>query len=452
MSSLFGIYQSDGAPVTAPLISMHSAATDWIAGDGGMVQHEGVGLGIKFHRITAEDAFEVLPRWQDRKLFVASARLDNRGELCRKLGITDRLELPDSALIFAAFQKFGDDCVLHCRGDWVFALWDATRQQLLLARDATGNTGLYWWQQGDTLLFASELKTILAHPKVVARPDFRFVGRVLTAFSDPDAVDASSMEGIHRLVPGHCLTASKQGVSVRRWWQPETLAPVYYRREEDYYEAFVELYRDAVGQCLRVGEGSVASTLSCGLDSGSVVALAAPQLATQGKQLRAYVHRPHFAPTGAGPDRTGDEYHLALATATHVGNVDLVGLHAANRSVVESIRNLTQLILAPNTGTNNFWLQELLEHCARDGNRVLLTGQHGNATVSFDGTGNLWPLIWQNKFAIATRQLFNDQHGIARGLKQRLLKPAVRPALGIWRCHDALSQDQPWAEDRKSVV
>src|SRR5437868_6781863 len=74
----------------------------------------------------------------------------------------------DTETIIHAYEQWGDDCVRRFRGMFAFALWDRRKQRLLLVRDRLGVKPLYWTRTGDTLLFASEIKAILASGLVAA--------------------------------------------------------------------------------------------------------------------------------------------------------------------------------------------------------------------------------------------------------------------------------------------
>src|SRR5438067_12552075 len=93
------------------------------------------------------------------------------------------------------------------RGQFAFALWDASRQRLTLARDRFGICPLYWTRQqtpaGEILLFASEIKALLASGMVPARPDVRGINHVFTFFALPGPV--TCFEGVNLLLPGHYL-------------------------------------------------------------------------------------------------------------------------------------------------------------------------------------------------------------------------------------------------------
>src|SRR5579864_7206884 len=74
----------------------------------------------------------------------------------------------DTETIVHLFEEYGRDCVKYLRGMYAFAIWDRRQRQLFIARDRLGIKPLYYWYDGKTLLFGSEIKAILAHPGVSA--------------------------------------------------------------------------------------------------------------------------------------------------------------------------------------------------------------------------------------------------------------------------------------------
>ena len=444
--ALFGVLQSSQVPVNpADLQAMDHALGYWGLDGGGMHCQGSLGLGARLLKVTAEDRYEVLPLIDGPHRLVARVRLDNRRELCSKLGLTNTPELPDSRLILAAYRQYGQDCVQHLMGDWSFALWDDAAQTLLLARDASGNTGVYYHWDGRRLAFANGIKGILALPGFEAQIEPLVLAGILTVYVDPEVADASIYKGIKKLLPGCLLLARDGRIDVRRWWQPEQLEPKHYARIEDCYEEFVALYDEVVGECLRIGRGTVAATLSGGLDSGSVVALAAPRLQSRGDNLTAFVHVPLYEPTLAGRNRTGDEWALAQQTANFVGNTQLVPVRSPDKTLLWGMQQALQMHDMPGQAANHaYWLVDIQQQAQALGAKVLLTGQVGNATVSFGGHGNLWPRLRQGQWGDVAQAVWAEQAGLWPALKRRLIKPVVWPALSQWRRwrHDG---PQPWA-------
>lgn len=430
MSGCFGEFHVGGRPANNEVLKKMDAAMAYWGPDGGGLHVDGqIGLGSRLLRITPEDQFEQQPLVDGNLALIAHVRLDNRAELCSRLGLVERLELTDSALILAAYRRDGDGCVEHLLGDWVFALWDKAKQRLLIARDACGNTGLYWWEKAGTLVFSNGMKGVLAHPEVPHQPNPRAVAGLLTVFTDPEIEDATVYAGIRRLPPGHRLVADARGIKLERWWQPENLSLLELPTLEDYYAAFLEIYDDAVAKRLRVHGGTVAATLSAGLDSGSVVALAARHLEKRGQRLTAYVHTPLHAPLRAGAKRIGNEYPLALQTAQHVGNVDAISLRSEGISVLQGIEQCLSIHDAPShAAANGYWITDILKTARAGGARVLLTGQRGNATVSFSGNGSLLPDLVAGRVAKVFSALRDEETGFWLGLKRRIAKPLLQPA------------------------
>lgn len=377
---------------------------------------------------------------------LAQCRLDNRGDLLNRFAWPDDAAHPDAALVVEAYARYGMDCVAHLRGDWAFALWDASQQRLLLARDATGNSALFWWQGGGLLYFASTLPTLLASGAVPARSDPRWLAGLLTVFSDPAHPTATALEGVHGLPPGHLLDIRGHAATVHRWWHPETLPALDGTPLPVLEDQFLALYDDAVRQRLRHSHGSVAATLSGGLDSGSVVALAAPALAARGQRLTAYVHVPGFEVSGDSTGRTTNEWPLALATARHVGGVDPVACPSLHITPLGAMRRWLDIAGRPSHAASNwYWILDILQQAQGAGASVLLTGQGGNGTVSFAGSGDLRPQLAALQFGQVARALWQEDAGLRSALERRLIKPALRPAWHHLRRAKARSrQPMPW--------
>jgi asparagine synthase (glutamine-hydrolysing) len=383
--------------------------------------------------------------------FAGCCRLDNRQALQERLDLAGQEGLSDAQLVLAAYRRHGLDGVQHLVGDWSFALWDLARQRLVLARDATGNSAMFWWQGAGLILFANNLGNLLAAPPVPRRPNPEWIAGLLTIFHDPRRQEETAFEGVSSLRPGYMLVVEGGQATMHRWWRPEQLAALDGQGRDEWGERFVSLYDDAVRQRLRRAAGSVALTLSGGLDSGSVAALAAPALAQQNELLTGYVHVPRFTPA-EHPGRISNEWNLATATAKHVGNIRPVECISAGISPVEGIRRMLDIMHVPSHAACNwFWILDILERARDDGASVLLTGQGGNATVSYQGNGSLWPQWRALQWRAMVHELTKERGGWTVGVRERLLKPALRPAWRWFRDARPLSHGlQPWS--RHAVI
>lgn len=203
----------------------------------------------------------------------ADLRLDNRAELVASLGdLLEGRQPGDDELVLAAYLRWGEACPQRLLGDFAFAIWDARRRQLLLARDPLGVKPLHYSRAGSLLCFASEARLVLQHPAVSHRLDEVAVGDYLAGcFSDPGR---TFFRDVRRLPPAHRLVATAAGDRVERFWDLDPEARTVYRREEEYAERFRELLCTAVAARLPQHGPAVGVLMSGGLDSGSVAGMA----------------------------------------------------------------------------------------------------------------------------------------------------------------------------------
>jgi len=178
----------------------------------------------------------------------------------------------DTEAIVHAYEEFGDSCVNHLRGMFAFAIWDERARKLFVARDRAGKKPLYYTvtPQG-TLVFGSELKSLLEHPDVEREINLQALDAYFTLGYVPDPL--SIFRDIHKLPPGHHLTFANGRVIVRQYWD-FTFEPAQSRREEDYLEELRTLLDDAVRLRL-ISDVPLGAFLSGGIDSSTVVGLMA---------------------------------------------------------------------------------------------------------------------------------------------------------------------------------
>jgi asparagine synthase (glutamine-hydrolysing) len=438
VNGIFGLVRFDGQPIDpARLEAMRMALAPW-GRDGISAHYAGsAGMGCASMHSTPEAIHERLPFFDDDAglAFCAGARLDNRAELCTNLGIdpADRGVTPDSSLLFLAYRRWGRDGLHRLYGDWSFALWDARERRLSIVRDQHGETAMYYWRGPEYLAFASSQKALLALPDLPREPNLVRLSQVLTSW--PGDGIQTGYAAIRRLPPAHLIEADEHGLQTPRYWYMEQVTPVRMESDAAYAEQFLELYRTAVGSRLR-RNGPVGATLSGGLDSGSVCTLAAEQLQQAGARLRAYTSVPRYPPGDLNRfKRFGDEAPFAQATAEYAGVIDLAWIRADDISPLAGAAAILAIHDEPGHATGNAYWIYALTSCARaDGIDVLLTGQGGNAGVSWIG-GEPWLLPklvlgqWRalgSDLRVAAR---NDGISLLRAVRRYLIKPLVPPAL-----------------------
>ena len=181
----------------------------------------------------------------------------------------------DTETIVHAYEEWGDACVEHFRGMFAFALWDARRRRLLLARDRMGIKPLYWTVRRGRLIFGSEIKSILESGIVTAEANDRAIPELLSTRYLSGA--ETLFRGIYRLLPGHILTFENGVATTREWWDVPTGKPspaVGRLSDEAAVSAFRERLEDAVRTRL-MADVPLGMFLSGGLDSSAIAAIMA---------------------------------------------------------------------------------------------------------------------------------------------------------------------------------
>ena len=177
----------------------------------------------------------------------------------------------DTEVIVHLYEEEGERCVEKLRGMFAFAIYDRTRQSVLLARDRLGIKPLHYAVIGDTLVFGSEIKSVLQHPDIKREPDLAPISDFLAFGYVPDP--GTAFKGIRKLGAGQTLTFTGARSIVRQYWNPEP-RPIDdgVLTRQDCAALLLDQLRDSVRSHL-VSDVPVGAFLSGGIDSSSVVAL-----------------------------------------------------------------------------------------------------------------------------------------------------------------------------------
>ena len=178
----------------------------------------------------------------------------------------------DTEVIVHLYEQYGTACLEYLNGQFAFAIWDRSRRSLFLARDRLGIRPLFYTVARGALLFASEIKALLAYPEIQAEIDPFVLSQVLTLWTPLPG--RTIFCDIHALPPGHFMFAGKGEITIRKYWElnfPVTGEGTE-RSEETYRRELRELLVDATRLRLRA-DVPVGAYLSGGLDSSATAAL-----------------------------------------------------------------------------------------------------------------------------------------------------------------------------------
>ena len=270
----------------------------------------------------------------------------------------------DAEYILETYLRRGEDCVDELNGDFAFAIWDPREHKLLCARDRFGvRPFCYHFAAGQRFLFASSARTIIGNPNV---PYALNAGRIAD-FLVPELewIDLTStfFDGVYRLPPAHKLVVTTRGFEVSEYWSPDPGPALRLSTDEEYCDAFLDVFSRAIEERRRGESDRVGAMLSGGMDSGSIAAVANPI--------------PTYSLARAR-NAACDESERIYATLDHL---KLTGSQIIANEVENMSEHLGHDLDEPFDGEFLF-LRALYEAARRDGCAVVLDGAAGDVVFN----------------------------------------------------------------------
>lgn len=181
----------------------------------------------------------------------------------------------DGETMVHLYEEYGLDFPKHLRGQFAIALWDNNKRELILSRDRYGQKPIYYYHDGETLIFASEIKALLKHPSVPCESAFDTPGMLALYLSygyipAPD----TAFKRIKALLPGHILHFHESKISSSPYWQIPHITNE--TNQSDSIQHYIEMVRDVLYEATElrmIADVPLGAFLSGGLDSSLIVAL-----------------------------------------------------------------------------------------------------------------------------------------------------------------------------------
>jgi asparagine synthase (glutamine-hydrolysing) len=378
----------------------------------------------------------------------------------------------DTEMIPHLWEEHGEGMLEHLRGQFALALWDRRQHKLIVARDRFGICPLYWtrqsWDGDDWLLFASEIKGLLASGMVDARPEPRGIDNAFTFFGLPGTV--TCFAGINALLPGRYLhlqldpsrdNGPPASIGERTYWEIDFPD----RGDEDpgddpqrVVDGLEQVLLGAVERRLRA-DVPVVSYLSGGVDSTMVVALASH---IRGQSIPSFTIRI--------PERHLDETSEATLAARHIGT-DPILVNCGPQEILETYPRLIQAAEGPVIDTSCAALLLLAQEVHAHGYKVALTGEGSDewlagypwykihrvlglldvipglpisrfvrrAYLRLSGAPRFpWANTLRNREAVGGDNAWLDLYGMVTLAKWRFYSPAMRETLGDYLAYSDL--------------
>lgn len=181
----------------------------------------------------------------------------------------------DTEVLLNTYLAWGEKCVNHLNGQFSFAIFDENREQLFLARDRAGEKPMYFAQLANSsIVFGSELKTLVHHPEISPEIDIENLKEFLTRGQSRG--DQSILKGVQKLLPAHTAVFNLRNnqVLISRYWTPQCIEAPSQKSDIKYLSAKLEVLLTQAVERQFVSDVPVGVLLSGGLDSSIITAIA----------------------------------------------------------------------------------------------------------------------------------------------------------------------------------
>ena len=221
----------------------------------------------------------------------------------------------DTEVLLKAYIHFGNEVVSKLNGIFAFAIWNANKNELFLARDHFGIKPLYYSQIDNTLVFASEIKSILKYPEVETKIDETGLCE-LFGLGPSHSPGNTVFKNIYEIRPAHFAVFNVSGMHIHRYWKLES-----YEHTDNFNKTCGKikfLLEDAIHRQL-VSDVPLCTMLSGGLDSSIITKFASDYYNNHGKQLNTYSvdyidNDKNFVKSDFQPN--SDNYYIDIMTKT----------------------------------------------------------------------------------------------------------------------------------------
>lgn len=335
-----------------------------------------VGFACQHRWVTLEEIGERQPLvGRGGVMLIMDGRLDNRDELLPLLRLPGSVS--DATFALAAYEAWQDGFAERLNGDFALAVFDLSRQRLLLVRDSIGMRPLYYFRSDRLFAFASEIKALLAHPDIPLRPDAEGIADYMLTCSRPlDRQDITCFAGISALPPAHFAVSTVKQTVTRRYWDFDVDRPIRLRSFNEYVEAFRERFAEAVRRRIRSAY-PVAVAVSGGLDSSSIFCQAERLRRSGATNCPAVAGISHPGAEGSDADESRYLADIERDYGVEIQRFAIEPLIGLVQGADEQIRASEAPLIEYMWGRS----RELHQRAAAGGARVLLTGDWGDQVL-----------------------------------------------------------------------
>jgi asparagine synthase (glutamine-hydrolysing) len=352
-------------------------------------------------------------------------RIDNRSELGNALGVsTSELpSMPDSMIALRLFDRWGERAFERIVGVFAIIIMDLQNGSMLCARDQMGLRVLHYHRSAGRFAAATVPEALFA---------LSWVPRILNKEKLADTLvrqggnhEITYYQDVFRVPPGSTVHVRGATFSKHQFWDPEGIADVRFTNDDDYVEAFRERLDEAVRARLRSCRPPCA-TITGGLDSSSIALTAADILAASGNRLNTFTAVPEagFAREEL-PGRYFDETPYVRQIAEVNRNIVPHFITQSRDPTPENIAESIRVSGLPGAILNALWGFDIFAAARSAGHNVMLVGELGNDTMSYNGWGLFTELLVTGRWPRLFAEIKSSGYRWQRHVRQQVIGPFI---------------------------
>jgi asparagine synthase (glutamine-hydrolysing) len=354
---------------------------------------EKIAIGHWHFWTTPEETGEKQPLSTNNCQIVFDGRIDNRGELCRKLNISasDESSISDANLTLLSYEHWKNNCVKQFIGEFAFVIYDKQQDKIFSARDPLGERTLFYAFNSAQLLIASEPWAISA--ALTEKPDINECAVThYFALSYPEN-GQTLFQGIYELLPAHSMILNDGNLQLYQYWSPDPRKKIRYKTDEEYAAQFRLLLEESV-RCRMRCAVPFGILMSGGLDSTSIACLTARASAPQQVTTISYVF----------DELSECDERKYINDVTAKWNTHSIHIPCDDVWTYKDWQDWKFSLNYPIGNPYRLILQRVYERTNREGIRVLLTGLFGDHLYAA-GTDWIADLILDGHLLEAIKEL-----------------------------------------------
>lgn len=427
MSAIFGIISHEDRPVDPGKLGIMAEALSHLGPDGCGLWIDGAfALGHQLFSISDDLKEERLPCFDSESglAVTATARIDNHSELKKELesGLSSTV-FAKNRLILNAYRKWGADSPCKLQGDFAFAVADLKTKTLFLATDPLGRTPVYYFDNQQVFLFATEIKGILAYPHIDTRLNLRKIALLSDLGLTMNDSENTFFTGIKKMPAASIMMVKDGRIKISAYWKPEIPPALKFKNAMDFAEAFQSVFEQSIQSRIR-SSYPIAALCSGGLDSSAIVSMAARVLAKKNKQLHAFAAVLPEGYVGSGKDER--EYIDVFKSEE---NIDLHYISSEKRGPFDDLDTLVWCGDSPLYTSRHYQYSAFADRAKALGCRILLDGVGGELGPSFHGYGIMTEWFLRGHWITLIEELRKialvENRGLRTMVKSEIIKPLM---------------------------